>query len=416
MAEPRTAKKVKLVHIATVAQVLDFFHGQIGYLRSRGFDVHAVTSPGEATEQFREREAIAVHAVPIAREIHPARDVVTLYRLWRLLRTLRPDIVHSHTPKGGLLGTITARAAGIKVVVLSIFGLPQMTKTGFSRHLLNLTTRLSCRLADRVWVDSFSMRDYVVRQRLCAAERVVVLGQGSVNGVDAEGVFSPAKTGPATRDAIRARYGIPDSALVLGFVGRIVADKGMRELASAWRLLRDRYPSLHLLLVGPFEAQDPLSPEDEVLFRTDDRVHLAGRRSDVAPHLAAMDVFVMPSYREGFGIANIEAAAMALPVISTRIPGCVDSVQDGVTGTLIPARDANALVTAIEAHCNDPELRCLYGQAGRERVLRDFRQEVIWEALYREYTRLLQEKGLPLPEPVAADEERIALHGLEEIP
>lgn len=415
MAEMRSAKRVKLVHIATVAQVLDFFHGQIGYLRARGFDVDAIASPGELAERFREREGIPVHTLMIAREINPARDVATLYRLWRLLRVLRPDIVHSHTPKGGLLGTIAARAAGVKVVVLSIFGLPQMTRTGFSRRLLDLTTRLSCRLADRVWVDSFSMRDYVVRQRLCAAERVVVLGQGSVNGVDAEGVFSPAANGRDVRGAIRTRYGIPDDALVLGFVGRIVADKGMHELAAAWRRLRGRYPALHLFLVGPFESQDALLPEDAATFRTDNRVHLAGRRSDVAPHLAAMDLFVMPSYREGFGIANIEAAAMALPVISTRIPGCVDSVQDQVTGTLIPVRDVGALVAAIEAYCDDPALRRAHGLAGRERVLRDFRQEVIWEALYREYTLLLQERGLPLPRSTAG-EELVVPHDAEGTP
>src|SRR5262249_32205831 len=145
-------------------------------------------------------------------------------------------------------------------------------------------------------------------------------------------------------------------------------------------------------LVGPFEQRDPLLPEDERLLRTDPRIHLAGLRTDIAEHLAGMDIFVLPSYREGFGVSNIEAAAMALPVVSTLILGCVESVRDGETGTLVPPRDAAALAAAIGMYCDDPELRRTHGQAGRERVLRDFRPETIWEGLHEEYIRLLQKR------------------------
>lgn len=391
------ARATKLVHVTTVPLSLGFFRGQIGYLKAHGFEVHAVSSPGDLLVQVGDREAIEVHPVRMARGITPIKDIISLGRLWWLLRGIRPRIVHSHTPKAGLLGTIAARAAGVEVVVLSLFGLPQMTTTGLSRRLLDLTTRLACRLADRVWCDSFSMRDHVARGRLAPSEKLVVLGHGSVNGVDALGGFSPSNHGLSARRAVRACHGIPDGAPVLGFVGRIVGDKGMHELATAWRLLRDHYPSMHLLLVGPFEPNDPPLPDDERLFRSDDRIHLAGPRADVAPYLAAMDLFVMPSHREGFGIVNIEAAAMGLPVVSTRIPGCVDSVQDGLTGTLVPPRDAGALADAIRIYLDDPELRREHGRAGRERVLRDFRPEAIWEALYREYALLLHRKGLPLP-------------------
>jgi glycosyltransferase involved in cell wall biosynthesis len=184
----------------------------------------------------------------------------------------------------------------------------------------------------------------------------------------------------------------------LGFVGRIVRDKGMGELASAWRYLRDQYPTLHLLMVGPFESKDPLLQKDEDLFRNDDRVHLVGMCKEVAQHLKSIDIFVMPSYREGFGISNIEASSMCLPVVSTKIIGCVDSVQDGVTGTLVPPGDAGALTDAIRRYIDEPDLRQVHGLAGRERVLRDFRQEAIWEGLYQEYVRLLREKGFLIPE------------------
>jgi glycosyltransferase involved in cell wall biosynthesis len=381
---------LNLVHVTTVPDSLGFFHGHIGYLQAHGFHVQAVSSPGALADQFRAREQIPVHTIPMARSVSPAHDGVALWRLWRLFRALKPDIVHSHTPKAGLLGTLAARLASVPIVFLSVFGLPQMTRTGLTRRILDVTSWLACSAAHRVWCDSFSMRDYLSQSRLCPIDKIVVFGQGSVNGVDAVHTFSPELYGKASRLEIRTRYGIPPSALVIGYVGRIVRDKGIGELVSAWRILREQYNCLHLLLLGSFEAKDPLSADDENLLDTDARIHLTGHLSDVAPYYGAMDIFVMPSYREGFGVTNIEAAAMELPVVSSRIPGCVDSVQDGLTGTLVPPRDAVALRSAIEMYLNNPELMRQHGQAGRVRVLRDFRPEVIRESLAQEYLRLWQ--------------------------
>lgn len=387
-----TVPTFKMVHITTVPQTLGFFHGQVGFLKEHGVEVALISSPGELADRFSQEEAVRFYPVTMKRQIIPITDLTALLQLWYRILRIKPDIVHSHTPKAGLLGTIAARLAHVPVIFLSVFGLPQMTRTGFRRRLLDCTTWLACQLADRVWCDSQSMRDYIVSAKLCADSKTVVLGHGSVNGVDAQHRFSPQLYSAAARSALRNRYGIPDKARVLGFVGRIVADKGMSELVDAWRLLREKYSDLHMLLVGPFEAEDPLRPQDEVMLRGDPRVHLVGYQPDVASYLAVMDLFVMPSYREGFGLANIEAAAMELPVISTRIPGCVDSVQDGVTGILVPPRDSRSLASAIELYLNNPDLVRRHGRAGRQRVLHDFRPEVIWEALYQEYTASLAVK------------------------
>lgn len=389
-------RRIKLVQITTVPVTLNFFHGQIGYLKSCEFDVKAISSPGSQLREAGRREGIDVYPVNMQRSISPFRDLVSLWHLWRLLRQLRPDIVHSHTPKAILLGTIAARFAKIKVVLLTIHGLRQMTKTGISRRLLDLSTWLSCNLADRVLCVSFSIRDFVIANGLCAAEKTTVLGQGSVMGVEAENVFSPSKLEANVRETVRAEYGIPRDAPIIGFVGRIVVDKGMHELTSAWRSLREKYPDLHMLLVGEFDSTDPLSPEVEKILRSDDRVHLPGHRRDVARQLAAMDVFVMPSYREGFGMTNIEAAAMAIPVVSTRIPGCIDSVQDGVTGTLVSPANAGELEAAIRNYLDDRLLCKKHGKAGRERVLRDFRPDTLQESLREMYIKLAIEKGLEL--------------------
>ncbi len=382
-----------LVHVATVPWTLRFFRGQAGYLRSRGIEVRAVSSPdpAESLAEFSKSEGVPVYPLQMKREIAPLSDLLVLVRLWRLLRRLRPDVVHSHSPKTALIGTLAARLARVPCVVISIFGLVQMSRSGPGATVLNRVTRLQCRLANRVWCDSASMRDHLVESGLCDVDKITVIGSGSVNGVDAE-VFSPSR-GAAHREEVRNALGIAGSDRVVGFVGRITVDKGIRELAEAWSTLRVQLPDGHLLLVGPVEEGARRPPELDVLL-ADGRVHLVGEIADVSPYLAAMDVFAMPSYREGFGIANIEAAAMELPVVATRIPGCTDSVADGVTGTLIPARDGAALAAALRRYLDDEQLRRAHGRAGRQRVLEEYRPEAVWAGLYEMYRGLLASRGL----------------------
>ncbi len=382
-------RSFSLFHCTTVPMTLFFFTSQIPFLKDHGVRVTAVSSPEPDLEAFARQAGVRVHGVPMARRLAPAADLSALVRLYRLFRTERPDIVHSHTPKAGLLGTLAASLAGVRGRVLSIFGLPQMTRTGPMKHLLDTTTRLACRHAHLVWCDSPSMRRHVIRERLCPPGRVFVLGHGSVGGIDAEGHFNPARYGPDLQREVRARYGIPPDALVVGFIGRVVRDKGMGELARAWRTIRDEFPNVHLLLVGIFEPTDPLAPEEEGSLRDDPRVHLTGWRRDVPEHIAVMDLLVNPSYREGFGVAHLEAAAMGKPVLATRIPGSIDSVVDGLTGTLVPPRDIAALTAALRRYLADPALRARHGAAGRARALRDFRPADLAADLLARYRSLL---------------------------
>lgn len=384
-----------LVHVTTVPDSLLFLVGQVGFMGDRGYTVSVVTSPGGKLDTFAAREGVAAYGVEMARKITPVRDLVTVLRLVRIFRSIHPEIVHAHTPKGGLLGMISARLAGVPVRVYHMRGLPLMTARGPKRTLLRATEKLSCRLAGQVICVSHSLREVALAEGLCTAEKIEVALAGSGNGVDSGGKFNPARLPAGARAAVRRELGIPQDALVIGFVGRLVRDKGVVELATAWRGIAARHPEAHLVLVGPFEEGDPVPDDVRRALTEDARVHLVGFADDTPSMYAAMDVVALPTYREGFPNVPLEAAAMGLPVVATRIPGCIDAVADGETGTLVPAADAGALEAALERYATDQALRRTHGAAGRARVETEFCRERIWEVIAGIYARLLAEQGLP---------------------
>jgi glycosyltransferase involved in cell wall biosynthesis len=373
----------------TVPWSLFLFRGQARVLRESGLDVTIIYSPGELLDAFGRDEGVATCDVPMRRAISPLHDLGAIARLARTLRAIRPDIVHAHTPKGGLIGMIAAWLTRSPVRIYHIRGLPYMTTPGWRGRVMRWSEWISCRLAHRVFCVSHSIREVAVRDGLCPPGKIVVFLGGSGNGVDASGRFNPDRFSAEDRVAARAALGIGADDLVIGYVGRLVRDKGVEELAEAWLGLRKRYPDAHLLLVGPEEAKDAISPETLSRFRDDPRVHLVGDVADPSCFYAAMDIVALPTYREGFPNVPLEAAAMQLPVVATDVPGCVDAVEGDVTGTLVPPRDAGALRDALAHYLDDSPLRQQHGAAGRERVLRRFRQEDLWAEYRAEYERLL---------------------------
>jgi glycosyltransferase involved in cell wall biosynthesis len=387
----RDEEPIRLLHLTTSPLSLRFLSGQAHHMCERGIEVHVLSSPGAELDSFAAREGVHAHAVQMERRISPLRDLVALFRIFRVLRSIRPRIVHAHTPKAGLLGIVAAWFARVPVRIYHVHGLRFATCRGLRRSLLRSTERISCLLAHRVLCVSRSLCDVAVAQALCSADKIRVLLGGSVNGIDVER-FRPANA--LTRASARTALGISSDAFVIGLVARVVREKGIVELASAWRTLREMFADLRLLVVGPVEPEDPVPAEVLDLLRSDPRVTLRGLDWETPPLYAAMDLFVLPTYREGLPSSTLEAAAMGLPVVATRIPGCIDTVQDGVTGTLVPPRDIPALVEAIARYRLDPLLRREHGQRGWARVSKEFRQEAIWNATRAEYFALLAERGL----------------------
>lgn len=373
---------MRLVHITTVPQSLGFIAGQVDWMKARGIDVHIISSPGELLEKFGKDHGVPVYGVAMPRAITPVKDIDAVLRLARVIRRIRPDMVHAHTPKGGLLGMMAAKLARVPYSIYHMRGLLTLTATGRRKKLLSAAETLSCELADLVICQSFSLRDEAILQGLVTPEKSTVLVQGS-NGINVER-FSPTRFDRALE---RQKLGIPEGATVASFVGRLVQDKGIRELADAWgRIEGDpAFSNAHLLIVGSYEERDPVPPETRQKLEKCVRIHRVEWVNDTAPLYAASDILVLPTYREGFPNVPLEAAAMGLPVLATRVVGCVDAVQDGVTGVLVPAGDSTALEAALRRYLTDAELRHQHGDAGQRRVVESFRPEVIWEALHRIY-------------------------------
>lgn len=380
------ARLLYVVTAPVTARVL--LRGQLAYMRRAGFDVSVACAPGAELAEVREREGVDVHEVPLAREIEPAKDVRGLAALVALMRRLRPTIVNASTAKGGLLGMLAARAVRAPIRLYLVRGLRLETATGATRRILTATEHVAASCAHRIVCVSPSLRDKYVESGFASREGTVVLGDGTSNGVD------PARF--AVDDAVRERarvlrreLGISEGAPVIGFVGRLVRDKGIAELVEAFEIVRRRWPDARLLAVGAGFAGD--HPDDELArVVTRPGVCVVGHVRKLAPYYAMMDVLAFPSHREGFPNVPLEAAAAGLPVVGARATGVVDAVQDGTTGRIVDIGDARALAEALSAYVGDPVLRAAHGAAGRARVERAFRHEIVWERWRDEYLRLLE--------------------------
>jgi glycosyltransferase involved in cell wall biosynthesis len=389
--------RVRVVNILTSSLTLRFLEGQPEYFEKKGFEIVVVSSPGEELSEAQ-RKGVQTVAVPMAREIAPWSDLLSLWRIWRVLSRLRPTITNVATPKAGLLGGIAAWACRIPCRYYSVIGLRCETTTGFKRKLLVLTERVACLCAHRVICVSESMRQKAIDLGIVDASRTVVLASGSYAGVDPER-FAPTPEVLRHADQLRRNLGIPPEAPVVGFVGRLTRDKGIAELVEAYSRLREPFPALRLLLVGQVEEADPLPSETHRLIDHEPQIIQTGFVEDPAPYYHIMDVLAFPTHREGFGNAALEAHAAGKPVVAARATGVVDSVIDGVTGILVPVGDASALAEALELVLEDHSLAATLGAAGRERAQREFPQERVWDAIIQEYLQQLRDKGLSVPSP-----------------
>lgn len=374
------------MYILTIPQsALWYLRGQLGYMQAHGYQTSFVSSVGAhgELEEVGRTEGVAVHPLEVSREIDPLRDLVSMWQLNGLMRRVRPDIVNFGNPKTGLVGGVVSLLRGVPVRIYTLHGLRLETATGLKRRVLTLTERLTMACAHQVVAVSSSLRDRALELKLVAPDKVITLRQGSVNGI------RPMTAGGAEVERLRFRLGLPQGAVVFGFVGRFTRDKGILELVTAFRRLQQTRPDTALLLVGDFEEGDPVDADTRREVQNTPNIIWAGYTADVAPFYGLMDVLVLPTYREGFPTVALEGAAMGLPLITTDATGARDAVQDGVTGLQVAVGDAAVLHQAMERLACDETLRQVYGQAARARASRDFLQEDLWQAWDELYRGLL---------------------------
>jgi len=367
----------------THAQTCLNLTGRLSALRQAGFRVTLVSSPGELLESTAVREGVESIDLPMQRDIAPLADMVSFLRLLRLLRRIRPNLTEFSTPKAGLLGNLAALVCGVPRRVYLLRGLKLETCTGLKCRLLLAAERLASACAHVVLCNSESLRQEALALRLAPAAKLHLLGEGSTNGVDVVR-FSP---GPSN---IRRRLGLGHSAPVVGFVGRLTRDKGVPELIDGFDLILRTIPQAHLLLVGWFDdGEDALGAEARTRIEKHPRIHLTGFVPDTAPYYRAMDIMVLPTWREGFPNAVLEAAATKVPVVTTVSTGSRDSVVPEVTGLLIPPGHPEAICEAAVNLLDDPERRRRMGEAARARVLEHYVDRHVLGLTHAYYRSLL---------------------------
>ena len=379
MRQTETRKRV--LHVFTVADSIGFLRGQPAFFHEAGWEL-AVACSGEPPAWAAEAFA-RTFEVKIARRVSPIADLRAIAQVVSVIRSFKPTLVHAHTPKGGLVGVLAGALCGLPVVY-HMRGSVLETAAGVMRPLLWGAEWVTCHFADRVVCVSHSLRDSAISMGVVSEDKAVVLAGGSGNGVDANGRFDPSTHAPA-RDEVRAAWGVDDQTVVAGFVGRLANEKGIRELVQAAALLAETAPSLRIALVGDIDERDPVGRGLLEQIAASPNLFRVEATPLIERIYAGFDLPVLPTYREGLPNVLLEAAAMALPVVATRVTGCVDVVRDGETGLLVSARDGAALAAAIGRYVADPELRLRHGAAARALVSERFAQPRIWGALERLY-------------------------------
>jgi glycosyltransferase involved in cell wall biosynthesis len=383
--------RIRLCRVATVPWLFQtLLREQLRCIVAAGIDLTLVSSPSpELAEIAADVGAVAV-AIPMERAPAPRADLLALHRLRRFFAQGRFDVVHSVSPKSGLLSALGGALARVPVRLHTFTGQPWVELRGLKRQIPRMCDRLTALLATHVYADSPSQRDFLVAEGLVQSEKISVLGPGSIAGVDSAR-FSGATWGGEMARKTRRELGFPDDATVIIFVGRVTQDKGIVELVSAFRQIAAGEPRAHLLLVGPLEPErDPLPGTVLDVIKNHGRIRAIGFSATPEKYLAAADIFCVPSYREGFGTVAVEAAAAGLPTVVTKIVGLVDAVEAGVTGLAVPVKNVTALAEALQALVAAPGQRAALGEAGRRRAERLFDAATINQLVVAEYIRAVR--------------------------
>lgn len=375
----------KLIRVTTVPVSLEnLLEGQLNFMQQE-YDVVAVSSEEEKLSKLGKDLNVRTFAVEMTRAITPDKDLGSLWKLYRFFKKEQPLIVHTHTPKAGIAGMIAAKMAGVPIRLHTLAGLPLLEATGARRKLLETVEKMTFACATKVYPNSQRICDYVIKNRFAPAEKFKVLKNGSSNGIDTA-FFDPARFDGSKRLQLRSELSVGEDDLLFVFVGRLVRDKGINELVSAFQDLVQEHSETKLLLVGPFEEElDPVTPVTKAAIKKNSSIIEVGYQDDVRPFLAASDVLVFPSYREGFPNVVLQAGSMGLPSLVSDINGCNEIISEGKNGSIIPPKAKELLYKAMKKMLLDQQWRKMLAANARRIIQEKYERRDVWEALLEEY-------------------------------
>ena len=380
--------KHKLIRITTVPGSLGgLLRGQLGFM-NQYYHVIGISSDGEMMDNLRRNENIDTHIVEMTRSITPLRDLKAAIQLYRFFRKEKPYIVHTHTPKAGTVGLLAAWFARVPHRLHTIAGLPLLEENGVKRILLDNVEKITYNCATQILPNSYELQRIILNLKLTTKDKMKVIGNGSSNGINTN-FFDRNLITDAKKEALKKELNISDTDFVFIFIGRLVKDKGINELISAFDNLSQNNSNCKLILVGEREDKlDPLSSETETLIKTNMNILAVGFQRDIRPFVTISKALVFPSYREGFPNVVLQASAMELPCIVSNINGCNEIIENEVNGLIVPVKNKTKLEKAMRILIEFPEKRLEMKRYTRSRIVKRYEQKFVWNELLNFYNNL----------------------------
>lgn len=380
---------MKVIRTSTIPLSLNvLLKGQLNFL-SKHFDIVAVSSAGVNLDNVTIREGVKTHPIEMERGINPFKDLISLWRLYQYLKKERPSIVHSITPKAGLLTMLAGKFAGTPIRIHTFTGLIFPSRKGLTKKLLIKMDRLLCWAATNIYPEGEGVKNDLLKFKI-TSKPLKILANGNVNGIDLA-FFDPKNISSIDEDTLRKELKTQKTDIIFCYVGRLVKDKGINELIESFVSLLVTDSTMKLLLVGDMEKElDPLLPETIQKIESTEQIISVGWQDDIRPYLAISDIFTFPSYREGFPNVVLQACAMELPCIVSDINGCNEIITHGENGEIIPVKDASSLKESMTKLLENTAYRNRLKQNTRQQIIDKYEQQFVWNELLKEYNSLLK--------------------------
>jgi glycosyltransferase involved in cell wall biosynthesis len=359
------------------------------------YDVIAVSSEDDYLKEIGTKENVETFTIEMSRKITPIHDLIAVVKLFLFLKKEKPLIVHSHTPKAGILAMIAAKCAGVPIRMHTVAGLPLMETKGLKRTVLESVEKLTYSCATMVYPNSKGLYDFIIANKFTNKGKIKIIANGSSNGIDTKH-FAPEQVSQSLQQILKTKLQIQRDDFVLVFVGRLVGDKGINEVVQAFKQITKNNLNVKLLLVGMYEKNlDPLHESTHEEINTNKNIIFAGFQKDIRPYLAISNALVFASYREGFPNVVLQAGAMGLPSIVTDINGCNEIIINEKNGIIIPVKNSEAIEKAVLRMIYEKDFFASLQSNTREMIRSRYEQKLIWESILEEYKQAKKlHKGL----------------------